>query len=382
MSVNELPVTLPGAPDHKYPIVIGPGLIETLATRLQAQGARKRLAVVTDTNVARYHLMPLRDGLEAAGYTVHTHIVAAGEASKNFETLEAVVTGLIEAGIERNDQVLALGGGVVGDLTGFACSMVRRGCRFIQVPTTLLAQVDSAVGGKTAINVAAGKNLVGAFYQPDAVFSDTDSLSTLARREWRAGYAEIVKYGLLGDADFFAWLEANGPSLLGGENAALVHAIRTSCTMKAAIVAEDEREKGRRALLNLGHTFGHALEAETGFGSTLLHGEAVSIGMVLAFDFAVTTGLCAPADAKRVRDHLAACGCPVSPAEIDAPSPFSAEALMARMAQDKKVEDGRITLILPHRIGEARIHRNVDAATIKTFLETTLNHDQKSPTQP
>jgi 3-dehydroquinate synthase len=293
--------------------------------------------------------------------------VPAGEASKSWGELERLLERLLALEVERSDHIVAFGGGMVGDLAGFAAAICKRGCNFVQVPTTLLAQVDSSVGGKTAINAGAGKNMVGAFHQPAAVLIDPSTLETLNPRQLRAGYAEVVKYGLIGDPAFFAWCEANGAALLGGDVEARTHAIETSVRAKAAIVGEDEREvKGRRALLNLGHTFGHAFEAEAGFSDRLLHGEAVAIGMVLAFRFSAERGLCTPEDAERVAAHLASVGLPVR-GEIGTPA-----SLVAHMAGDKKKSGGRVPFILARGIGEAFVDHSAELAEVEAFLSRAL----------
>ena len=357
--------------DRAYPIRIGGGLLARVGEMVRPLTGNRRVAVVTDATVAALYLNPLRAGFAAAGLDLDEIVVAAGEASKDWRTLETVVERLLALGVERDDAVVALGGGVVGDLTGFACAVLRRGCRFVQVPTTLLAQVDSSVGGKTAINARAGKNLVGAFHQPALVVIDPDVLATLPDRELRAGYAEVVKYGLIGDADFFAWCEANAAALVARDPAVLAYAIAASCRAKAATVAADEREtSGARALLNLGHTFGHALEAEAGFSDRLLHGEAVAIGMALAFDFSSAQGLCDPADAARVRDHLARC---VLPVDAGAAGARDAARLVAHMRQDKKMTAGALSFILARGIGAAFVARDVDLATVEAFLASRLS---------
>lgn len=347
---------------RSYPIHIGSGELGQAARHL---GVKRRVAVVTDESVAALHLDRLRAGLgELLGELI---ALPAGEATKNWRTLESVVERLLAAGVERGDTVVAFGGGVIGDLTGFACAILRRGCRFVQIPTTLLAQVDSSVGGKTAINAAAGKNLVGAFHQPDMVLIDPDLLATLPDRELRAGYAEVVKYGLIGDAAFFDWCEANVAGLLARDAAVLSHAIATSCRAKAATVAADEHEtSGIRALLNLGHTFGHALEAEAGFSDRLLHGEAVATGMALAFDFSASQGLCSVADAARVRAHLIAAGLPVDPL------PAEAADLIRHMRQDKKMAAGNLAFILARGIGQAFVAKDVSLAAVENFLGQRL----------
>ena len=352
-----------------YDVHIAAGSLAQAGAIVAPLTDRPRVAVVTDTTVAALHLAPLTAALGASGLAVDSVVVAPGEASKNWRTLETVVEALLALGVERGDAVVALGGGVVGDITGFASAILRRGCRFVQVPTTLLAQVDSSVGGKTAINAAAGKNLVGAFHQPSAVIIDPDLLDTLAPRELRAGYAEVVKTALLGDAAFFRWLETNGAAVLAGDPAARVHAIATSIAAKAAIVAADERETGDvRALLNLGHTFGHALEAEAGFSDRLLHGEAVAIGCALAFRFSAERGVCPADDAARVAAHLAAVGLPASPRGFAA----GATPLIAHMRQDKKMVGGTLPFILAHGIGDAFVARDVALADAAAFLDRQL----------
>jgi len=353
-----------GLGDRAYPIHIGSGLLAEAGRLIAPLGGQRRLAVVTDANVAALHLPALTASLKAQLFHVEQIVLPPGEASKDWRTLEMVTERLLGLGVERGDCVVALGGGVIGDLTGFAAAILRRGCRFVQIPTTLLAQVDSSVGGKTAINAAAGKNLVGAFHQPAMVIIDPALLGTLPDRELRAGYAEVVKYGLIGDAAFFDWCEANVAALLARDPAVLADAVAASCRAKAATVAADEREtSGARALLNLGHTFGHALEAEAGFSDTLLHGEAVAIGMVQAFAFSARKGLCPAADAARVRAHIAAAGLPAAP-------PFAADParLIDHMRQDKKMAAGRLSFILAHGIGQAFVAKDVDLAAVEAFL--------------
>jgi 3-dehydroquinate synthase len=354
-----------------YDIVIGRGQIATLGARAAALKPGARAAIVTDGTVARIHLEETEAALAAAGITATRIVVPAGEASKSFARYEEVCETLIAARIERGDLVIALGGGVVGDLAGFAAATVRRGLDYIQVPTTLLAQVDSSVGGKTAIDSRHGKNLIGAFHQPILVVADTAVLDTLPVREFRAGYAEVAKYGLLGDAGFFAWLEANVKEVFAG-GAAREHAIATSCRMKAAIVARDERETGERALLNLGHTFGHAFEAAAGFSGQLLHGEAVSLGMVLAAAFSARIGVLPPNAVATVTRHLAGAGLPVKPADVASGVP-DADRLMELMAQDKKVKRGKLTFILLRDIGDAYIADDVDPALVRAFLAEKLD---------
>ena len=360
--------------DRAYDIVIGRGRIAALGARAAALKPGARAAIVTDDRVAPLHLGAAEASLAAAGIASSRVIVGAGEGAKSFAGFERVCEALIAARIERGDLVVALGGGVVGDLAGFAAAAVRRGLDYIQVPTTLLAQVDSSVGGKTAINSSLGKNLVGAFHQPILVVADTALLDTLPPRQFRAGYAEVVKYGLLGDAAFFDWLEANLGQVFSG-GAAREHAIATSCRMKAEIVARDERETGDRALLNLGHTFGHALEAAAGFSDRLLHGEAVALGTALAFEFSARLGLIAAAQAARVTRHLAGAGLPVTIRELQAfpGGPPDADRLMDLMAQDKKVRRGRLTFILLRDIGKACIAPDVDPAQVRAFLAEKLD---------
>jgi 3-dehydroquinate synthase len=354
---------------RSYEIVVGDDVIDGAAAYLAPLLKRPFVAIVTDAHVEAAQGPRLRRALASGGLASETIVLPPGESTKSFAQLEHLCEALLGLGVERGDLVIAFGGGVIGDITGFAASMLRRGCRFAQIPTTLLAQVDSAVGGKTAINARRGKNLIGAFHQPAIVLADIAALETLPSRELRAGYAEIVKYGALGDASFFAWLEAHGGTLLAGERAARREAVMRSCAAKARIVAADEREDGDRALLNLGHTFGHALEAAFGYSDALLHGEAVAAGMGLAFDFSVSEGLCAGADAERLKNHLRASGLPAGLSDIAGARDFAAEALLAFMMQDKKVEHGRLTLILARRIGEAFIARDVAGDKVLRFLD-------------
>jgi 3-dehydroquinate synthase len=357
--------------ERTYDIVIGRNQMATLGARAAALKPGARAALVTDSNVARLHLEAAEAALAAGGVTASRIVVPAGEASKSFACYEEVCEALIAARIERGDLVIALGGGVVGDLAGFAAATVRRGLDYIQVPTTLLAQVDSSVGGKTAIDSRHGKNLVGAFHQPVLVVADTAVLDTLPPREFRSGYAEVVKYGLLGDAGFFAWLDANVKDVFAG-GAAREHAIATSCRMKAAIVARDERETGDRALLNLGHTFGHAFEAAAGFSGRLLHGEAVALGMALAAEFSARLGVLAPDAVARMTRHLGDAGLPVRPADVEGGVP-DADRLMELMSQDKKVKRGKLTFILLRDIGAAYISHDVDPALLRAFLAGKLD---------
>lgn len=355
-----------GLGSRAYEIHAGPGLLAD-AGRLLAPGARGLLPIVTDENVAALHLKTLQESLAAAGLRSKAIILPPGEGTKSFAGLERLCGELLEMGIDRKGLVIALGGGVIGDLTGFAAGVLKRGISFAQVPTTLLAQVDSSVGGKTAINAKQGKNLVGLFHQPRIVIADTGLLSSLPRRELLAGYAEVAKYGALGDADFFDWLETAAPAALSGDPGALTHAVAQSCRMKAAIVARDERETGERALLNLGHTFGHALEAASGFSDRLLHGEGVAIGMALAFRLSQRMGLCPGQDAERFTRHLKAVGLPASIADIPGARP-SVDELMGHMAHDKKVDDGKLTFILVRGIGRAFITSDVPADAVRDIL--------------
>jgi 3-dehydroquinate synthase len=360
---------------RSYDIAIGRGLIGSLGARVEALRPGAKVAIVTDDNVARLHLAAVEAALADAGVVSSRIVVPAGEGSKSFGLFEQVCEAIIAARIERGDLVVALGGGVIGDLAGFAASAVRRGLDYVQVPTTLLAQVDSSIGGKTAINSAHGKNLVGAFHQPILVLADTAILDTLPPREFRAGYAEVAKYALLGDAAFFSWLEANWRDVFAGgksnKSAAREYAIAVSCRAKAATVARDERETGERALLNLGHTFGHALEAACGFSDRLLHGEAVAAGMALAFGFSARQGLIGAGDAERAIRHLAAVGLPTRPQDIRGGLP-DADRLMNLMAQDKKVKRGMLTLILVRGIGAAFVANGVDQAPVRAFLSEKL----------
>jgi 3-dehydroquinate synthase len=352
--------------ERSYQVRVEDGVLDRAACELAPFARAGRLIVISDETVWAAQGERLTRG--CAGLEMVPIIVPPGEGSKSWSTLSQVIDRLLELGIERSDHVVAFGGGVIGDLVGFAAAIANRGCGFVQIPTSLLAQVDSSVGGKTAINVAAGKNLVGAFHQPSLVLIDPTCLDTLDPRQVRSGYAEIAKYGLIKDQDFFAWLEANGAYVIGGDSAARGHAIASAVSGKARIVAEDEREtSGRRALLNLGHTFGHALEAEVGFSDRLLHGEAVAVGMILAFDFSVQRRLCPPEDAERARRHLAAAGLPVSlrQAGIDA----SGDRLVRHMMHDKKKQGGRLPFILLRGIGAAFVDKQVELSDVQDFLD-------------
>jgi len=355
-----------GLGDRAYDIHVGASLLARAGDLLKPL-ARGVVPVVTDEHVANIHLPALLDALHKAGIDARSIVMTPGETSKSFAGLERLSGELLEMGIDRNGLVVALGGGVIGDLTGFAAGVLKRGVAFAQIPTTLLAQVDSSVGGKTAINARQGKNLIGLFHQPRIVIADTALLSTLPRRELRAGYAEVVKYGALGDAKFFEWLEVNGVKALHGDEAAMVQAVAHSCRMKAEIVARDERETGDRALLNLGHTFGHALEAATGFSDRLVHGEGVAIGMALAFRLSVKLGLCPGQDAERFIRHLKAVGLPSAIDDIAGPR-ASADELVGHMAHDKKVSDGKLTFILLRGLGQAFVTRDVPLEVVKSVL--------------
>jgi len=369
MSIETLRVDLG---ERSYDIRIGAGLVERAGLEIGPILSRSRVAIVTDETVASLHLNALQRALDRAEIAHVTRIFPAGEATKCWQNLQDLVEWLLREKVERDDVVIAFGGGVIGDLTGFAAAILRRGVRFIQVPTTVLAQVDSSVGGKTGINSPHGKNLVGAFYQPSLVLADIDVLETLAPRDFIAGYGEVVKYGLLGDIDFFEWLETNGTALAAGEGTLRAEAVRRSCAAKAAIVARDEKEHGDRALLNLGHTFGHALEAATGYGDTLLHGEGVAIGTVLAFDLSQRLGLCPQECPSRVRAHFRNMNMKVELSDIKGKLP-DADGLMSLMLQDKKVQAGRPRFILAHAIGDAFITDKVDDAVLKSLLSEALD---------
>ncbi len=353
--------------DRRYEILIGAGLLSGAGDHILPLLRTPRAVIVTDATVAKAHGDALAATLTKAGIAVSMESVAAGEASKSMTVLSELAERLLASGIDRSTTIIALGGGVVGDLGGFAAAVLLRGLDFIQIPTTLLAQVDSSVGGKTGVNAAAGKNLIGAFHQPRLVLADTSTLDTLPDREMRAGYAEVVKYGAIDQPDFFSWLEAKGRHVLAREPSAVAHAVAQSCRAKAEIVAADEREHGRRALLNLGHTFAHALEAEGGYTGALLHGEAVAIGMVMAFDFSVRLGHCPAADAQRLRAHLSEAGLPTTIGERFT-GRLSADRLFQHMTHDKKVSGGRITLILARGIGQAFVTAETPTAAIKSFL--------------
>jgi 3-dehydroquinate synthase len=363
--MTEVPVALG---ERSYTIRIEAGALDRAGDLLRPFARRGRLVIVTDRNIVPNQLHRLQTALDAAGIAAPVTVLPAGESTKSWPMLEQLTDWLLDQGVERTDTIVALGGGVIGDLVGFAASILKRGCQFVQVPTTLLSQVDSSVGGKTAINSRAGKNMVGAFYQPVHVLIDPTTLDSLPPREVRAGYAEVVKYGLIDDFAFFTWCEANAANLFAGDADARAYAIERSVAAKARIVGEDEREtSGRRALLNLGHTFGHALEAETGFSDKLLHGEAVAAGMALAFRFSAAQGLCPGQDAAQVGAHLAAAGLPATlkAAGVDA----GGQALVAHMLHDKKMEGGRLPFLLARGIGQTFLEKQVDLGDVAAFLD-------------
>ena len=355
--------------DRRYDVVIADGLIDVAGDAIAPFLRRPWVPIVTDRTVARHHLDRLTASLDAAGIGHAVLVLDPGEAAKSWSGLARVSEWLLEQGVERSDHVVALGGGVIGDLVGFAAAILKRGCAFIQIPTTLLAQVDSSVGGKTAINTPVGKNMIGAFHQPALVLIDPTTLDTLPRRELAAGYAEVVNYGLIDRPDFFAWCVANGERLFAGDPAARTHAIVESVRAKAAIVAADERETADlRALLNLGHTFGHALEAATGYSDRLLHGEAVAAGMALAFRFSAARGLCPVADADAVRDHLSSVGLPVDLASAGVTD--DGATLVQHMAHDKKASGGTVPFLLAHGIGRTFVDRSVALSDVAAFLDS------------
>lgn len=357
--------------DRSYPIIIGKGLLAEAGKRIAALRPGARCAIISDSNVIALHGDTLRGSLAEARIDACEIIVEPGEATKSMGVLESVVDQLLSARLERNDLVIAMGGGVVGDLAGFAAAITRRGMDFVQIPTSLLAQVDSSVGGKTGINASQGKNLIGAFHQPVLVLADTEVLKTLPPREFAAGYAEVAKYGLINNPDFFSWLEANHEAVFAFGDA-LSEAIAVSCQSKAEIVSMDEHESGARALLNLGHTFGHALEGFVKYdGSRLVHGEGVAIGMVLAHRFSNRLNHCSVEDAERVERHLKACGLPTSIAQIPGPSPKPAE-LLDYIQQDKKVSRGKLTFILTNGIGKSYISKDVAPGEVLAFLEDVI----------
>ncbi|PTX54275.1 3-dehydroquinate synthase [Litoreibacter ponti] len=357
--------------ERSYNIDIGAGLLAEAGARIAPMLSRPRVAVITDETVARLHLDSLRAGLAAAGIEMTHMALPAGEATKSWPYLSQSVEWLLDQQIERGDMVIAFGGGVIGDLVGFAAAILRRGVRFVQIPTSLLAQVDSSVGGKTAINAPQGKNLIGAFHQPSLVLIDVSVLGTLTERDFLAGYGEVVKYGLLGDASFFEWLEQNAAAMAAGDVDKRIEAVRWSCQMKSDIVARDETEQGDRALLNLGHTFGHALEAATGYSDRLLHGEGVAIGCALAFEVSQRLGLCSQEAPSRVRAHLKAMGMKTDLRDIPGDLP-DADGLITLMGQDKKVTQGTLNFIMARGIGEAFVTSDVDIDVVRTVLTDAL----------
>ncbi|WP_138464910.1 3-dehydroquinate synthase [Poseidonocella sp. HB161398] len=357
--------------ERAYDVLIAEGLLDRAGALIAPLLHRPRVAIVSDSTVAGHHLPGLVRSLEAEGIASAHLSLPPGEATKCWGQLETVCSWLLDQRIERRDIVIALGGGVIGDLVGFAAAVLRRGVRFVQIPTSLLAQVDSSVGGKTGINTHHGKNLIGAFHQPSLVLADTGVLASLPRRDLLAGYGEVVKYGLLGDAAFFEWLEANGPKLAAGDPAARLRAVTRSVEMKAEIVARDETEQGDRALLNLGHTFCHALEAATGYSGRLLHGEGVAIGCALAFELSARLGLCSQEAPSRVRAHLREMGMKTDLADIPGELP-GAEALIGLMAQDKKVLDGKLRFILARDIGAAFVTSDVAPGVLREMLDEAL----------
>lgn len=358
--------------DRAYDVHVGPGLLARSGEMIAPLLRRPRVAVVTDETVAALHLQTLRAGLASAGITMEALALPPGESTKSWPQLERTVSWLLDQKVERGDVVVAFGGGVIGDLVGFAAAILRRGVRFVQVPTSLLAQVDSSVGGKTGINARQGKNLIGAFHQPSLVLADTDVLGTLRPRDYLAGYGEVVKYGLLGDAAFFDWLEVEGPRAAAGDMAARIAAVRRSVEMKSEIVVRDETEQGDRALLNLGHTFCHALEAATGYSNRLLHGEGVAIGCAMAFELSARLGLCSQEAPSRVRAHLREMGMKVDLADIAGDLP-DAKGLLALMAQDKKVVDGELRFILARDIGAAFVSADVPRDAVLSVLQDAFS---------
>jgi 3-dehydroquinate synthase len=350
-----------------YEVIVGQGLLTDAVGWVRPFLKNQRVMIITDSIVAPLHGEALRAQFDAAGYRTDMIVVPAGEESKSYDGFKFVLDAMLDHGLDRKDIVLALGGGVIGDLTGFACAVYMRGVDFIQIPTTLLAQVDSSVGGKTAIDHEKGKNLIGAFWQPRLVLCDLDVLATLPAREMRCGYAEVIKYGLLGDSEFFEWLEAHDTEVLELQPQATLYAVSRCVEMKAEIVAADEREGGQRALLNLGHTFGHALEAEVGFGDKLKHGEAVAIGMAQAFRYCALSGDCDQAEAERAVKAIAHSGLPTRMSQISN-APFQAQNLLTHMAGDKKAEGGTLTFILVNGIGKAYVAKKVEAEDVLDFL--------------
>lgn len=361
-----------GLKGREYDIHIGPGLLAQAGALISKISNRKRMMIVTEENVAPLHLQTLQDGLRAVGIESEALVLPAGEKTKSWPYFEQTVEWLLAQKVERKDLVIALGGGVIGDLTGFAAATMRRGVGFVQIPTSLLAQVDSSVGGKTGINAPQGKNLIGAFHQPSLVLADIDVLDSMTQRDFLSGYGEVVKYGMLGDAKFFEWLEENGPKAASGDQAARIAAVKRSCEMKAEIVMRDETEQGDRALLNLGHTFCHALEAATGYSDRLLHGEGVAVGCALAFELSSRLGLCSQEDPSRVRAHLKEMGMKTDLSDIEGELP-TAEALVELMGQDKKVIDGQLRFILARSIGDAFVTADVPKEAVVKVIQDALD---------
>lgn len=361
-----------GLKGREYDIHIGPGLLARAGELISNVSSRKRMMIVTEENVAPLHLASLQAGLKAAGIESDALVLPAGEKTKSWPFYEQTVEWLLAQKVERKDLVIALGGGVIGDLTGFAAATLRRGVGFVQIPTSLLAQVDSSVGGKTGINAPQGKNLIGAFHQPSLVLADVDVLESMTSRDFLSGYGEVVKYGMLGDAAFFEWLEENGPKLAAGDQTARIAAVKRSCEMKAEIVMRDETEQGDRALLNLGHTFCHALEAATGYSDRLLHGEGVAIGCALAYELSSRLGLCSQEDPSRVRAHLKEMGMKVDLSDIQGDLPSAAD-LVELMGQDKKVVDGQLRFILARAIGDAFVTADVPKDAVLAVVQDALD---------
>lgn len=361
-----------GLGDRAYDIIIGEQLIEQSGDYIAPLLNRAQVCIITDENISKIHLQPLIEALKAKGIQSNSLVLPSGEATKSWPQFTKTVEWLLDQKVERRDLVIALGGGVIGDLVGFAAAVLRRGIRFVQMPTSLLAQVDSSVGGKTGINTLHGKNLVGAFHQPALVLADISVLDTLAPRDFLAGYGEVAKYGLLGNADFFGWLEENGPKMVAGDQGARLKAVKTSCEMKAEIVMRDENEHGDRALLNLGHTFCHALEAATGYSDRLLHGEGVAIGCALAFELSSRLDLCPQEVPSRVRAHMADMGLKTDLRDISGKLP-DAEGLLDIMKQDKKVVDGRLLFVLAKDIGHAFVASDVKPDAVHTLLQDALS---------
>jgi 3-dehydroquinate synthase len=365
------------APTPSYDIVIGQRIVAEAATLIRLRLGTRRCVIVSDTNVAPLYKERIEAVLSTGDHTLlKTIVIPAGEISKNFARLGSLLDEILELGVDRKTLIIALGGGVVGDITGLAASLALRGLPFVQIPTTLLAQVDSSVGGKTGVDTSCGKNTIGTFYQPRLVIADVTMLDSLPERELRAGYAEVVKYGLIGDRDFFHWCVSHGAQLLNGDHEAQVHAVGYACAAKAKIVADDEHEAGKRALLNFGHTFGHALEAATGFGAELIHGEAVAIGMLMSMRMSLRMNLCTRHDYDAVRAHFNDVGLPFTPP----PFAYDIDRLMEFMATDKKAESGKITLVLPHGIGQAVVHKDVDSREIRALWKEVLAECQPSQT--